>query len=71
MSDKPREGWAWLSNSPKWHYFVAGRSLCGKWLMVSGDLEQGKDNSPDNCAICRRELKKRQAKATKEVPADV
>jgi hypothetical protein len=55
-----REGWGWLSNSPKWHYFVDGRSLCGRWLGLGlGELEQGMDNSPDNCAECRRRVVKR------------
>lgn len=50
-----KEGWTWLSNSTKWHYFVDGISLCGKWrLLVTGDLEQGKDDSPDNCAACKK-----------------
>ena len=35
MTDKPaREGWGWLSNAAKWHYFVGGKSLCGRWLML-------------------------------------
>jgi len=56
------EGWTWLSNSRKWHYFVNGQSLCRKWTLwgwKSHDYELGNDNSPDNCAECRRRLKKR------------
>ncbi|MFA5559935.1 MAG: hypothetical protein WDA59_10885 [Methanofastidiosum sp.] len=54
-----KEGWTWLSNSPKWHYFRNGQSLCGKWgLLGNHELEQGKNNSPDNCAICRKKLEK-------------
>jgi hypothetical protein len=53
------EGWTWLYNSTKWHYFRNNRSLCGKWaLWAVGELEQGNDNSPDNCVVCRRKLAK-------------
>lgn len=53
-----REGWIWLINSRKWHYFGPnGKSLCGKFFLLGNpELEQGNDNSPDNCAICRRKL---------------
>ena len=57
------EGWGWLLNSTKWHYFLAdGKSMCGKWLRLSNDdQEQGNDDSPDNCAACRKKLKARKA----------
>ena len=59
MSEK-KEGWTWLYNSKKWHYFRDGRSLCGKWGRFGSPdtLEQGKDDSPDNCAVCRKKLAK-------------
>ena len=53
------EGWTWLTNSSKWHYFRGERrSLCGKFLHMGSmnGLEQGNDDSPDNCAACRRKL---------------
>lgn len=57
--EKPKEGWNWLINSPKWHYFKSdGVSLCGRWIMFSNTFEQGNDNSPDNCAACRKKLQK-------------
>lgn len=63
---KKEEGWTWLVNSRKWHYFINGRSLCGKFLLlVVPELEQGNDDSPDNCVICRRELEKRKIKGGK------
>jgi hypothetical protein len=53
-----KEGWTWLQNSTKWHYFVDKRSLCGKWELWGDDeLEQGNNDSKDNCATCKRELK--------------
>jgi len=58
-----KEGWGYVNQSPKWHYFIDGRSLCGKWLGLGlGELEQGKDDSPDNCKECRRRLKKKEKK---------
>lgn len=62
-----KEGWGWIRNSPKWHYFVDGRSLCGKWLGLGlGELEQGNDESGDNCTVCKKALAKRKAKALVE-----
>ncbi|RLI41370.1 hypothetical protein DRO59_07110 [Candidatus Bathyarchaeota archaeon] len=55
---KVKEGWGFPLNSRKAHYFVNGRSLCGKWLFF-GELEQGNDGSPDNCAVCKKLLQKR------------
>jgi len=55
------EGWYRPSNSRKWHYFKEGMSLCGKWALLrwkSVGYEYGNDNSPDNCASCRRRLLK-------------
>jgi len=54
-----KEGWTWLFNARKWHYFRNGESLCRKWMIWnSGDLELENDDSPDNCATCRKKLKK-------------
>lgn len=62
IMNKPTEGWKWLMNATKWHYFVDHESLCGRWGTFTMDaLEQGNDNSPDNCKMCRRKLKARQA----------
>ncbi len=59
--DKVNEGWTWLLNSKKWHYFGSdGRSLCGRWMNLGNPkLEQGNDNSPDNCKACRKALLKK------------
>jgi hypothetical protein len=51
------EGWAWPFCARKAHYFYNGESLCGK-VMYFGDVEQGNDDSPDNCMECRRRLEK-------------
>ena len=53
-----KEGWTWLYNATKYHYFVGGRSLCGRWMLFSaGGLEQGNDDSIDNCVSCKKKLK--------------
>lgn len=60
------EGWNWLVNSTKWHYFRGGRSLCGGWLGLGlMDYEQGNDGSPDNCKACRKKLEKEKLAAEK------
>lgn len=57
-----KEGWGFPMNSRKAHYFVDGVSLCRKWGFFFGRfLEQGNDNSPDNCAACMKALPKHQA----------
>jgi hypothetical protein len=57
------EGWGWLYNARKWHYFRDRRSLCGRWLGLGlGELQQGNDNSPDNCPTCAKKLLKEKSK---------
>ena len=54
---KNKEGWTWLTNAIKWHYFREGQSLCKKYMLLgSGELELGNNNSPDNCAACKKVL---------------
>lgn len=56
MTDK-REGWTHLYNAYKWHYFRNYESLCKKWMILSdAALEQGMNQSPDNCAMCMRKI---------------
>lgn len=59
LVEESQEGWMWLSNSPKWHYFMDGQSLCGKWMTFSKKFEQGNDSSIDNCKACQKALAKR------------
>jgi len=56
-----KEGWGFPLNSKKAHYFVDGRALCGKWLFF-GNLEEGNDNSPDNCTACKKAVERRKTK---------
>ncbi len=56
---KPKEGWTWLTNSPKWHYFRDGRSLCNKFMLFGKhNFKQADNNRPDNCAMCKKKLDK-------------
>lgn len=59
-----KEGWVWLINANKRHYFTEDyRSLCGRWMVFSlADLQQGNDASPDNCKACQKALKRLQEK---------
>lgn len=56
---QPKTGW-WnprpFNQGSKFHYATeTGRSLCGQWAYLGiGELEEGLDESPDNCAGCRR-----------------
>jgi hypothetical protein len=63
-----REGWTYLYNSPKWHYFSSdrdNRSLCNRYmlLVMPDELEQGNEESSSNCKACVKALKRRQQKA--------
>ena len=54
------EGWSWLLNSRRDHYFVNGRSLCDKWGIIGyGDCD---DTSDQPCATCLKKLKARKGK---------
>jgi hypothetical protein len=61
-----REGWNWLVNATKWHWFDAeGRSLCGRYMILSNNSDAQTDghDSPDNCKVCARKIKAAQMKA--------
>ncbi len=57
-----KEGWTWLHNSKKWHYFREGRSLCGKFMLFKNPtdgFEIGNNDSEDNCVGCKKKLEVR------------
>lgn len=66
------EGWGFPTLSRKAHYFVDTMSLCRKYGFYRGPLEQGNDDSPDNCAVCMKRLAKREmaAAATDREPEE-
>lgn len=50
-------GWAWPLLAKKPHYFVGGRSLCGKWMFL-GDCEKDRGiDTPEDCKSCQRKLR--------------
>jgi len=56
------EGWAFVHYATgvtkKAHYIRKDcRTLCGRYAWL-GDVEQGNDESPDNCAECKKRLRK-------------
>ncbi len=51
--DNKTQGWTWLFNTPKEHYFVNGQSLCGRWMCL-GDDHSAKPDNP--CKICLKKL---------------
>ena len=61
--DTKDEGWTWLINSKKWHYFVNNASLCKKWLLPFGGGVFEKGN---NSKICSRLAIKRLEKLNNE-----
>lgn len=61
LQTEEREGWVGSFNSRKWHYVIGIEALCGNRIL-GGRAELGNDESPDNCAKCKRELKKRRGK---------
>ncbi len=58
MNNQENEGWVFLVNSKKAHYFRNGRSLCKKWGYMGNTFEKDEFESPDDCKDCRRRLNK-------------
>jgi len=71
MADK-KEGWGQVPGSPKWHYFRNCDSLCRRYgfRMRDDDLQQGNDDSLDNCKACVKALKKKQQLSSK-IPKNI
>lgn len=61
MTDEVKEGWGFPGNARKAHYFVGGKSLCGKWMFLGSNLEPAGEGSCDDCVSCTRKLVKRLA----------
>lgn len=54
--------WKWPSNAQKAHVFIAGRSLCGKWMVLSdtnADAVAETDTlNRDDCSSCFKKAQK-------------
>lgn len=55
-------GWRWMFNAKKIHFFNNGRALCGKWMILSSsdkeDLTVRNSPLPDECRECHKRAKK-------------
>ncbi len=54
-----KQGWTWFTNAKKRHYFVDKLILCGRYALFThpqDGYETDNNNSPDNCAACKRKL---------------
>lgn len=55
MKTEHAEGWTFLHNSTKRHWFRRGVSLCNRWMYPGSDLETDLEiNNSKNCTDCRR-----------------
>lgn len=57
-----KEGWTWLFNSRKEHYFRDGQSLCGKWMCLGSDFTNIPPHVEVACATCLKKREKEQSK---------
>lgn len=64
MADPKKEGWTWVHNSPKWHYYRGNRALCGRMLILKHPEEGYEERQPlrDACPSCAKKLEKEQKK---------
>jgi hypothetical protein len=53
------EGWYWGYPNPKRHYFVKGKSLCGKVESLGGDMRPESHDNSNNCPECVKRAGKR------------
>lgn len=51
------EGWKWLYETNKNHYFVDGKSLCKRWLTMGVTFNRFEDQ--EDCKSCQKNLEKR------------
>ena len=56
------EGWVWLSNTKKVHYFRQGRSLCSRWGCLGPGPFSLSSNDLPLCSICAKRREKEQEK---------
>lgn len=53
------KGWKMVINSPKAHYFLDGRSFCGRWMNLGHDgFEDFNHHLVDNCKQCMKKRDK-------------
>jgi len=63
-----KRGWAWPDNAAKSHYFINGRSLCGRWMFLGEPLAEDHPGGLRNdCKACTQRLAKHRANQGEEV----
>lgn len=65
MVDSKVEGWTWHIGGRKWHYYRDYRAVCGGMMLLvhpSEGYQLGNDESPDNCAACKRKISDEKAR---------
>ena len=64
MTEDHTEGWGVIRpGDRKAHYYRSMTSLCRRVGFYRGPLDADDKPSPDDCAACRKELAREQAKA--------
>ena len=63
-ADDMTEGWYWAYPLPKRHFFVKGKSLCGKATVYGGDMRPDSQDTANNCPECVRAAAKRKPSDT-------
>lgn len=64
MTEDHTEGWGVIRpGDRKAHYYRSMTSLCPRVGFYRGPLDADDKPSPDDCAACRKELAREQAKA--------
>ena len=53
-------GWTWIYNSKVDHYFINGKSLCGKWMLFCACYEETTNNPCKKCLAKLKKLKKKE-----------
>lgn len=60
--EKPiSEGWVIPPDDGRFHYFVDGKSLCGRYKYIGTLQADDWEDGPSDCKKCREKLKKRKA----------
>lgn len=68
MTETTVRGWDKPGLAKKYHYFDdAVVSLCGRWMLLTQDLDDQMDDHKENCAACKREVAKVRARQAEGV----
>ena len=57
VEDAAENGWVFLHNARKVHYFFEGRSLCGRWGYLGSTFLSDTPPYEDTCKACAQRLR--------------